>query len=517
MSHQFPERLLAMQPLWDAWQLESTIGEGSYGKVFKISRQEFGNKYVAALKWMYLPQQASDIDHMRTEGYSDEQIRSYYEDIVYSLNNEIKLMNQLGGNSHIVNYIDHSIRERKGEFGWDILIRMELLTPLNEYLNQNSFSEQEVARLGLHVCYALSLCAGHKIIHRDVKPENIFISDDGNYKLGDFGVSRTMEGTHGDYISRKGTPLYMAPEIFSNKPSSFSADVYSLGLVMYRLLNMQRMPFLPLQGLPTHNDREKAFSRRMQGEVLPFPANGCKALQRIVLKACAYKPEDRYTTAEEMGNQLETLLKTGKLSPENISPGYQQGERSSLHPNLPPPKPLTDDKEHTSTLFGGREIDSQAIPEEPLTPSPPPDSDPSEGAKKPKFQMFAILIAVILVLLIAGTGVYLHYTLSKKQPAASVAQQTTQAAAQNKSIAGDWVAEIPGSIQFGLSIKESGQVILRAVTNTKTEQVQGDYVFNGKAIRFFFEEGDTIGTYAEKEKSISVRLKDGFDVTFVRG
>ena len=77
MSHQFPERLLAMQPLWDAWQLESTIGEGSYGKVFKISRQEFGNKYVAALKWMYLPHQASDIDHMRTEGYSDEHIRSY--------------------------------------------------------------------------------------------------------------------------------------------------------------------------------------------------------------------------------------------------------------------------------------------------------------------------------------------------------------------------------------------------------------------------------------------------------
>ncbi|MDO4548980.1 MAG: serine/threonine-protein kinase, partial [Clostridia bacterium] len=337
MEMRFPERLKALEPFWGAWRLNACVGEGSYGKVFKIVRTDLGSEYIAALKWIYIPHQDNEIDEMRSEGMSDEDIRFYYDTLIKSFTNEIRMMSELGGNSHIVNYLDHIVIPRRGEIGWDIFIRMEYLTPLDKYIRAHNFSERDVVTVGWHICQALALCARHKILHRDIKPDNIFRSSDGNYKLGDFGVSRTLEGTRNN-LSIKGTPLYMAPEVLTGNQATFSADVYSLGLVLYRLLNRQRMPCLPLYDLPTHDNREKALQRRIRGDVLPEPADGCRDIKRIVLKACAYNPDDRYATAEEMGTMFEKLLKRGRLSdaplfPENAI-NQMNSERSSLHPDV---------------------------------------------------------------------------------------------------------------------------------------------------------------------------------------
>jgi serine/threonine-protein kinase len=87
----------------------------------------------------------------------------------------------------------------------------------------------------------------------------------------------------------------MAPEVYNGQSRTAGADVYSLGLVMYWLLNEHRGPFLPLppQGYTVLKE-ENALKRRCSGEKLPPPLNGSKALKAIVLKACAYDRADRY-------------------------------------------------------------------------------------------------------------------------------------------------------------------------------------------------------------------------------
>jgi len=194
MTARISERLIAMQPLWGAWNIEELIGEGSYGKVYRIRRREpaFEIEQESALKWICLPQREDDLNRLRAEGMSDEDIRAYYDGLILTLKNEIRLMISLNGNSHIVNYADHAIVERRGEIGWDILIRMEYLTPLDAHILNAPFSERDAALLGFDICEALKLCAQHRILHRDVKPDNIFLSRDGNFKLGDFGVSRVL-------------------------------------------------------------------------------------------------------------------------------------------------------------------------------------------------------------------------------------------------------------------------------------------------------------------------------------
>ena len=80
------------------------------------------------------------------------------------------------------------------------------------------------------------------IIHRDIKPENIFVNDFGDFKLGDFGIARKMENVTGG-LSQKGTFNYMAPEVAGNGRYDSRADIYSLGIVLYRLLNQEPAAF----------------------------------------------------------------------------------------------------------------------------------------------------------------------------------------------------------------------------------------------------------------------------------
>ena len=70
---------------------------------------------------------------------------------------------------------------------------MELLKPLKEVLKTETFSEERIVQLGMDICRALEVCERRDVIHRDIKPDNIMMSEFGNFKLGDFGIARTME------------------------------------------------------------------------------------------------------------------------------------------------------------------------------------------------------------------------------------------------------------------------------------------------------------------------------------
>lgn len=297
------------EPIFGYWYLERQIGSGSFGKVFEITRKDRGTTYRSALKIISVPQNDSDIKTLMSEGKDEGSIRAYYDDILKDITHENEIMAQLKGNSNIVSYEDHQIIPHDNGIGYDILIKMELLTPLIDKLIGQKMDEKEIVRLGIDLCRALELCHRKNIIHRDIKPQNIFLSDNGDYKLGDFGISRTMERTK-DGMSRKGTYEYMAPEVFRGEDYDSSVDIYSLGMVLYTLLNGNRGPFLPASPANVSAvDKEQARMRRFRGEKLPDPAGTNPMLAYIVRKACAPSPEDRYRSASQMKRDLESYYK----------------------------------------------------------------------------------------------------------------------------------------------------------------------------------------------------------------
>lgn len=298
---------LEVLKIWPDWKATRLLGEGSFGKVYEIVRNNFGIEEHCALKVITIPSSPAELQSMRNEGMDDESATEYYRGLVEEFVQEIALMSKLKGNVNIVGYEDYAVIEHKDSIGWDIIIRMELLTALPAYIREHSLTVTDVIKLATDVCNALEVCHEQKIIHRDIKPDNIFVSQNGDFKLGDFGVARTIEKTVSG-LSKKGTYTYMAPEVYKGEAYGTNVDLYSLGIVMYKLLNNNREPFLPPHPeLIKYSDKNDALVKRISGEIIPPPANCNEFLSRVILKSINFKSWERYQLPSQMKADLESI------------------------------------------------------------------------------------------------------------------------------------------------------------------------------------------------------------------
>jgi serine/threonine protein kinase len=386
------------EPLWGSWRVDSLIGEGSYGKVYKVKKEEFGVAYYSAVKIISIPQSDAELRQAWSEGMDSASAKSYFHTFVADIVQEVELMSAFRGNSNIVSFEDHKVVEREDEVGWDILIRMELLSSLSEKVTEKLLSVDEVVKLGIHICRALELCALKRTIHRDIKPDNIFVSQYGDYKLGDFGIARRIERTMSG-LSKKGTYTYMAPEVFNGRDYGASVDLYSLGIVMYRFLNKNRTPFLPaFPAAPTHLERDAALARRMKGDPIP-PIEGISdELNAIVLKACAFDRAERYGDAAEMRAALESYAKISVREPVAVpEPEAAPAKEESREPE-PEENTLSAFREETRFVYSPRANEKTVAGERPsgaVTVAPPADAI-TNGLAALAGASFAILSLICL-------------------------------------------------------------------------------------------------------------------------
>lgn len=311
---------------WPGWEVTRLIGNGNFGSVYEIERNLYGNVEKAALKVIHIPQSRSDIEELYNDGFDDESITARFNGYLEDIVREYSMMASLKGNKNVVYCDDVRQIQHEDGIGWDIYIKMELLTPLVKTLGKE-ISEEQVINIGIDMCSALVICKEQNIVHRDIKPQNIFVSKDGVYKLGDFGIAKTAERTTSG--TKTGTYKYMAPEVYKSMPYGAAADQYSLGMVLYWLLNERRTPFLPLPSkvkATTVTMEDEARKRRFDGEQIPPPAHGSKQLQAIVLKACAYDPRDRFASAADMLEALKALK--GDIPPVIVT--VPNGETASV-------------------------------------------------------------------------------------------------------------------------------------------------------------------------------------------
>ena len=289
---------------WPGWTTKGLIGRSSRAEVYEIERTSGGQTEKAALKVISLPRSYEELLRL-LHGSSDA--RSAAEALLeqkHIVINEYAMMRQMSGAANFVNCEDMRCVSFEDRVGWDICIKMELLTPLAAAMEAEP-TEETVLKIGTDLCRALALCGRYGLVHRNIKPQNIFLSRDGAYKLGDFALSETAEGGGAE---RDEAANFAAPEVLRGEPCGHTADLYSLGLVLYWLLNELRLPFVPLPpAVPTAEEVEKARLRRLAGERLPLPLHGSPELRRIVCRACDSDPAKRYQSAEEMLEALSAV------------------------------------------------------------------------------------------------------------------------------------------------------------------------------------------------------------------
>ena len=316
---------------WPSWHISRKLGKGSYGSVYEIERNDLGTRYTCALKILHLEAESygssesytnplatsAGIPDSPTAFLIDRITDTEITEFVRGVSSEINLMMQLKGVPNIVSIEDYAVLH--GERKCTILIRMEELEPLDRYLLRKgaSFGREDLIRLGTDICSALIFCEQKNILHRDIKPSNLFYSPEAGFKLGDFGISRTMASIREKAsMSGIGTLQYMAPEIYQGRKYNNTADIYSLGVVLYMLANDMFPPLYETTGSHAASDLSTALQhdanmRRLRGQPLPSPRNADQRLSSVICTACDPVPERRFQTAEAFRNALLACLNEG--------------------------------------------------------------------------------------------------------------------------------------------------------------------------------------------------------------
>lgn len=442
-----------IQSVWPMWTVKRRLGAGSFGSVYLAENSSEAILRKSAIKVVKFPQDEEEVRSVVSALGLDttEKIRDYYRPILNRVMDEVRLMEELKTSGAVVTIQDFKSIEKDDGLGWYILIRMELLQSLQEYRANRVFTEEEVIGIGLDICRALRICHNRNILHRDVKESNIFRSEHGTYKLGDFGISRHLEASVTN-LSHKGTSSYMAPEIMRGKQYDFSVDIYALGIVLYRLLNQNRLPFLPITGALTADLVEEANQRRLMGEPLPAPVNASPALAEIILQACNPDSSKRFSSADAMSKALSRYLllkavnteEAKPVAPASVHPQPAPQQRPQPAPQqrpqpapqqkpqpAPPQRPQPQQRPQAEQRPQAQPLLKQQV-QQPGPPSPeqqarvsqPVQKTKEKPAKKAGGKKIALvgLIALLVVGLLSGAFFLLKGGSAEPDPAASVTE-----------------------------------------------------------------------------------------------
>lgn len=497
-----------LQSSLPGWEIVRCIGSGSSGKVYELKKKdEYGGDFHCALKVISVPGSQKEYDEM-LETMSEFAMRAKLREKVEEISNEYRLLGALRGHPNVVNCEDQMIIPHENDMGWDIYIRMELLQSLPDYVRENGMTVENVIKLGSDMCSALELCRENNIIHRDIKPQNIFVSRYGVFKLGDFGVAKAS--TIRTSADKVGTYSYMAPEVYKGKGYDDRVDIYSLGMVLYWLLNERRGPFLPMPPqTPTAEQTTDAQIRRFRGETLPQPKNGGAALKKVVMTACSYKIADRYSDPAEFKRALK-LAAQGKAEPEPVQPSFGSDEATVREDFKADPRP-------------------EYIPEMPTEPRPQPKQKPrpeaaqakktppkqAEPEKKPKKSMFGYILALFLIIAAMATAIIV-FALSGSdggkddQPKESVRPTPTATPEPEKL---DVKSVMLSSPSLTLTVEDEAQLNVSCMPEPAAGQDEPEYVWKSSDTSIVTVSQDgKLTAVSEGSATIMVYVKDKMEV-----
>lgn len=302
--------------VFNDWTISELVGQGSGGKtaVFKLKRRRFDFDEESVMKVVNIIEQTGNETEM-SEEYRDGFEQECFE-LKQKAQKELELMYKLKDNINIVSYLDSTYskwRNDDGGFGEDLLIRMNYYKNVGDLMKKQTYEEKEIIQIGIDVSNALIECHNANIWHRDVKPDNIFVDNNNMYMLGDFGISRLVENTD-NTSTLTGTRAYAAPEQFTSR-YDYRVDIYSLGLTLYELANNNKLPFAKTSFVKIGD-----IQQRINGKKIELPSGVSRGLGEVILKACEFKPENRYQTAKDLCEALKQVSRnqnTEEMSSED--------------------------------------------------------------------------------------------------------------------------------------------------------------------------------------------------------
>lgn len=375
-------------------------------------------------------------------------------------------------------------------------------TDLKEYIRERGpLPPREAVRIMTQIVSAIELAHQNRIIHRDIKPQNILIDREGNVKITDFGIAIALSETS---LTQTNTLLgsvhYLSPEQARGGMATIRSDIYALGIVLYELLVGE----VPFEGESAVSIALKHFQEPLPriSQMLPTVP---QSLENVVLKATAKEPLDRYSSCYEMLEDLQTCLNPERLHEPMFKPTAFSQETKVLQPiatgQIPRKIPATS-KEVPEIQF---DEEKKAVQEEP---------------KKKKKKKWPWILLLLFIIIGAGT-IYAFIQTSPKDVKVPDVTNLTEADAKVKladanlevsdvqQVKSDTVEAgkvVETNPKAGSSVKEKSKVVLKVSAGKDTVTV-GDYT--GKTFDEAKAALQKLGIAVEKKESYSDTVESG--------
>ncbi len=277
-----------------------------------------------------------------------------------------------------------------GQDGRQHFIVMELVegTDLARLLREKGrLPAEDALRIAAQVCRALSVAHRAGIVHRDIKPANVIVTHNGDVKVTDFGIARTLgDSTLTNVGSVLGTAQYMSPEQARGEPAGPASDLYAVGVVLFQLLTGT---------VPFTGESAVAVALRHLNDEIPAPSSVVPGLpigvDQVVARATEKDPEHRFSDADEMAVALDKAL----LAPEHTAPEHTAPlPAAAPHREVPSGAPSPDGRRRLPWILAAVALaaavailfavtrDGEETTAQP-NPSPSLSSEPSRTPTKP--------------------------------------------------------------------------------------------------------------------------------------
>lgn len=290
-----------ISPMLDDFAMGEPFSDHNGVRSCPAMDQRTGNKYI--VKVVSSPASQTQLDAMLLSGaFQDKaQAVAYFKEIADSIAEEVNTLKKLSDLEGFVAFDNCQLTQHDDGDGFDVYLLSSYKQSLARKFRKDVMTHLSAVNLGLDMCAALSVCRRSGYLYVNLKPDNIFVCESG-FKIGDLGFIKLDSLKYASLPDRYRSS-YTAPEIADAFASlNTTIDIYALGLVLYQAFNGGV--------LPANNEDTP----------LPPPDYADYEMAEIILKACAPKPEDRWTDPVEMGQALVTYMQRNGVNDTPIVP-----------------------------------------------------------------------------------------------------------------------------------------------------------------------------------------------------
>ena len=283
--------------------------------VYSVKSTKSEQLYV--LKHISVPESQRQVDALILTGAAAdaEAAQAYYQQVVTDYQAELEQLEALSNSPNLGSFRSYEIKPKEEGVGFDVYLLSEHRSTLETYLAGTDITQASAVNLAMDLCNALSELRAAGLVHRDVKPANIYLSAQGHFMLGDMGIAR-IDGLKYCSMPEALLSSYSAPELFDLMADvNETVDLYAVGLILYRIYNGGHAPFEDEK-----TSAKAADKLRITGQELPAPMFADYEMAEIIRKACCFQPEDRYQTPDEMKQAFVDYMLRNQVGDDPIVP-----------------------------------------------------------------------------------------------------------------------------------------------------------------------------------------------------